>query len=93
MESKEYYSIDDVREERGTWVFLIPVSNLNLTEATNFEFRIDRVTFVAGEKLARRRKRFGLPNRISELREQRKRSRERIFDSPCFATLRREGPA
>jgi hypothetical protein len=83
--------MDDISEERGTWVFLIPISNLKLTEATNFEFRIDRVTFVAGDKLARRRKRFGLPNRLSELRERRKRVREVVFDSPCFATLRQKG--
>jgi hypothetical protein len=91
MRPEKYYSVDDMRNERGTWVFLIPISNLKLTEATNFEFRIDRVTFVAGEKLARRRKRFGLPIRISELRERRKRRRNTVFDSECFATLRQKG--
>jgi len=40
MESKSYYSIDDMREERGNWVFLIPISNLELTEATNFDFEL-----------------------------------------------------
>ena len=91
MEAQRHYSIDDMREEHGNWVFLIPISNLKLTEATNFEFRIDRVTFIASDKLARRRKRFGLPNRISEMRHRPKDVRDRIFDSPCFATLRRNG--
>lgn len=91
MESRNYYSVDDTKEERGTWVFLVPISNLQLTEATDFEFRIERVTFVAGDKLPRRRKRFGLPHRVSELRDRRKRTRETVFDSPCFATLRQTG--
>ena len=91
MESKRYYSIDEMREERGNWVFLIPISNLKLSEATNFEFRIDRVTVIASDELPRRRKRFGLPNRISEVRHRPKGMRDRVFDSPCFATLRRNG--
>jgi hypothetical protein len=90
MRPRTNHSID-TRDERGTWVFLIPISNLKLTEATNFEFRIDRVTFVATDKLPRRRKRFGLPHRISELRHRDKGRRESLFDSPCFATLRQKG--
>ncbi len=82
----------DLRQERGTWVFVVPISNLKLTETVNFEYRIDRVTFIASDKLPRRRKRFGLPNRISELRNKRKGMLEKFFDSaPCFATVRRKG--
>jgi hypothetical protein len=82
----------DLREQRGTWVFVVPISKLKLTETVDFEFRIDRVTFVASDRLARRRKRFGLPHRISELREKRKGMLEKFFDwAPCFATIRRKG--
>jgi hypothetical protein len=52
----------------GTWVYVIPVSGLRLTEAVKEELSIERVTFISVRKLARVRKRLGLPEPISKLR-------------------------
>jgi len=53
---------------RGTWIYLIPVSGLHLTNVVNEEIAIERVTFITVRKLARVRKRLGLPEPISRLR-------------------------
>jgi hypothetical protein len=53
---------------RGTWVYVIPVSGLHLTSVVNEEVTIERVTFITVRKLARVRKRLGLPEPISRLR-------------------------
>jgi hypothetical protein len=53
---------------RGTWVYVIPVSGLRLTSVVKEEVTIERVTFISVRKLARVRKRLGLPEPISRLR-------------------------
>jgi hypothetical protein len=53
---------------RGTWIYVIPVSGLHLTKEINEEIAIERVTFITVRKLARVRKKFGLPKPISKLR-------------------------
>jgi hypothetical protein len=84
--------LSEIREQSGTWVFLAPIANLTLTTAVNYEFRINRVTFVRRQNLARRRRRFGLPDRISELERHLFGMAERFFDrSETFATLRQTG--
>jgi len=58
------HEIDKIRTGKGRWVFVAPLSNLQLTQAINFEFRIDKITLVQGNKLLRRRKRFNLPKSL-----------------------------
>ena len=41
----------------GTWVYLVPIRWLKLTNAVNNEYKVDRVTFIGVEKLSRVRKR------------------------------------
>ena len=53
---------------RGTWIYVIPVSGLHLTNVVNEEIAIERVTFITVRKLVRVRKRLGLPEPISRLR-------------------------
>jgi len=81
-----------IHEEQGAWVFLVPISNLVLTKAVNFEFKIERTTFVSTDKLPKRRKRFGIPNRISDLKDKNKIGLgDFLSSSACFATLRQTG--
>ena len=83
--------MQDVRQQRSQWMLLVPISNLTLTEAVNFEITIERVTFIDGSKLPQRRRRFGFPDTISALRT-RHRAINRVFESgTCFAVLRRAG--
>jgi len=81
--------MDNVRQYRGTWVFLVPISNLRLTQAVNHEFRIDQINFVGAEKLPRIRKRLGIPKPISHY--QRDGVLGGFFSSQCFATIQRTG--
>jgi hypothetical protein len=52
----------------GSWVFIVPVDALYLTEDVGREFRVDRVIFVHRDRLPRVRKRLGLGKRVSELK-------------------------
>jgi hypothetical protein len=69
---------------KGKWTVLIPVANLVLSSAVNYEFRIDRVTLVRTEKLQGRRKRLGLPMRISEMRYAK---RHFLTEAPVMAVV------
>ena len=55
----------------------------------NYEFRIDRVTLVTTEKLARRRLRLGLPLRLSEMRKQTHKVFESFFDEASVMAILR----
>ena len=57
-----------IADVRGTWIYVIPVSGLRLTGVIKEELTIERVTFISVRKLARVRKRLGLPEPISRLR-------------------------
>ena len=59
----------DLLQNSSNWLFVAPMSGLELTEAVNFEHRVDRVTFISSSRLARRRKRLGFNFKISELKE------------------------
>jgi hypothetical protein len=81
-----------VQDQEGRWVFLIPVSNLELTCAVNFEVKIDKVTFVSAQHLPRRRRRFGIPRCISELRRRSQGVLDRFFDGvETFAVVQYKG--
>lgn len=81
-----------LQEQRGSWLFVVPIANLRLADAVDYEFVIDRVRLVAGERLPYRRRRLGFPARISRLRELPGGFIARVVDSAdTFAVLRRTG--
>jgi hypothetical protein len=57
----------EITERKTSWVYLIPVSGLLLTQAVDEEFSVGRVTFVTARRLARVRRRLGLPKPLSEV--------------------------
>lgn len=59
--------IKKIKQQRGLWLFVVPISGLVLTKAVDEELVIDGITFVSREKLPRIRKRLGFPKKISEL--------------------------
>ena len=56
-----------IQDSKGSWVYIVPVLGINLTNAVKNEITINRVTFISTEKLSRVRKRFGIRKKISEL--------------------------
>ena len=87
--SSQVYS---VKRKRGDWVLIAPVQKLDLTAFVNLEFTVDRVTFIEASALARRRKKFGLPNRLSELEAIPHGAFKNFFAaSKTFAILRQKG--
>lgn len=74
----------------GNWTFVIPVQNLHLTKAVKREYKVNRVTFVNGNKLPYIRKRLGIGATISSLKQ--KPLNEEFFDSAStFAVVRHQG--
>jgi Apea-like HEPN len=55
-------------DTRGSWVYVMPVSGMVLTSAVHEEFQVGRVTFLTVRRLARVRRRLGIPTRLSEMR-------------------------
>lgn len=53
---------------KGHWVYIVPVTGVNLTDEVQNEFRIKRVLLVKREKLHRIRQRLGITKRLSEHR-------------------------
>jgi hypothetical protein len=85
-------TIKEIESTQGTWLFLAPVRNLNIGKAVNFEFRVNRVTFVDASKLAKRRKRYGFTYPISEIKKRYNGIIDRFFhEEKTFATLRLTG--
>ncbi len=58
-----------VKDTKGSWIYVAPVSGLKLTKSVNNEVTVQRVTFVTMDRLVRVRKRFGFTERISELKK------------------------
>jgi len=83
---------NEVLAKSSEWLFVAPVTGLQLTSAVNFEHRIDRVTFVAASHLPRRRRRFGFNRKISDLIKAYAPVLERFFsEAKTFATFRLTG--
>ncbi len=51
-------------------IFVAPIEHLEIDAAVNYEFRINRVTLISTDKLQARRRRFGFPSRLSEMKAQ-----------------------
>jgi hypothetical protein len=73
------------------WTVLMPVANVQLTKAVNYEFRIDRVTLVATDRLDRRRQRLGVPIRLTRKSEKHPFFREFLKDSAAMGIVRMSG--
>lgn len=58
---------NNLYEADGKWLFITPISNLDLTKAVQREIRIGRLILVDVEKFPKIRQRFRLKKRISEL--------------------------
>jgi hypothetical protein len=56
-------------EQKDRWTVAVPVSNLEFDHRGPQEFRVDRVVFVSARSFARKRRRFGLPWRLSDVRK------------------------
>ena len=81
-----------IKDEHGVWVFIVPISNLVLTKDTDYEFKVDRITFIDSSKLPRIRKRLGFPFTISEFKKRWPNVLDRFFgNSKTFATMRLTG--
>jgi len=83
-----------ILRQHEKWTVVAPIDHLVLGDATNYEFRIDRVTLVATEKLPGRRRRFGIPWRVSRMKSEKHGVFERILDlSPTVGIVRVTGNA
>ena len=85
-------TIQKIEDGKGTWLFLMPVQGLRIREAVNFEYSVDRVTFIDANKLTKRRKRLGFPSTIFDIKTQYQGLVDDFFvKNGTFATLRLSG--
>ncbi len=86
-----------ILETDTAWSFLAAVSNLVVEEELNFEYRVKDVTFVAPERVGRRRKRLlGNVPKFYELKRRKPLGflfRRFFEDVDAIAVLRRTGRA
>jgi hypothetical protein len=79
-----------VYETEGHWTFMTPIAGLELTDAVNKEFRVDRVLLVAADKLPRIRKRLGLHQPVSAIKSPQPYARF-FEETKTFAVVRQKG--
>ena len=85
-------TIQQIESTDGTWLFLAPIRNLHIGKAVDFEFTVNRVTFIDASKLAKRRKKYGFNSPISEIKKRYKGILDRFFqEEKTFAILRLTG--
>lgn len=79
-------------DRRDKWAVVAPITHLELDAAVNHEFRIDRVTVITADRLRGRRRRLGIPSRISEMQSKRHGVFARFFaQAPVVAVIRVTG--
>jgi len=66
-----------IKDQKGRWLFVAPVSGLILSPGINREILINKITFVNRSKMARIRKRLGFQLTVGDL----KKKKEIIFDT------------
>jgi len=71
--------VKKIENTDGTWLFLAPVRNLRLHKAIKYEITVNSVTFIDTAKLPYRRKRFGFPYPISEVKNKYRGILDRFF--------------
>lgn len=83
----------NIREVHSKWIYVVPINNLELTTDINYEFRIDKVTFVDSKRLPYIRKRLGFPQTIGNIKNNKcKFIIDRFFEGvKTFAILRLTG--
>lgn len=74
-----------IKEQKGLWVFVVPISKLILTHSIGEEITINQITFISKRKLTFVRKRLGLPFTVSELKEKYSEAFNKFFDSETYA--------
>ncbi|MDH5524739.1 MAG: HEPN domain-containing protein [Desulfobulbaceae bacterium] len=85
-------TIKEIENTDGTWLFLAPVRNLHIGNAVDFEFTVNRVTFINSSRLAKRRRRYGFNTPLSEIKKKYKGILGSFFhEEKTFATLRFAG--
>lgn len=83
-----------ILHQHDKWTVVAPIDHLVLSDAINHEFRIDRVTLVATAKLPGRRRRFGIPWRVSEMRSEKHGVFKQVLDlTPAVGIIRATGNA
>lgn len=87
--------MSSLSDHHSSWVFITPVSGLELTDDVDNEFSVQRTTFISGEKLKRVRDRLGVKkSHIKEI-DNRDDIVEGIYDKidkhETFAVLRQGG--
>lgn len=93
MDTSGQRKAQSVLQKETTWLFAAPVTDLVLTKEVGYEFTVDQVTFIEINSFRRKRKRFGLPHRVSELEAQRSPMFSHFINekTKTLATLRRTG--
>jgi len=85
-------TIHELQLEHGTWLFLAPVGGLELSEHVNYEYKLDKVTFISSARLPHRRKRLGFSQKISVLKNKTGGLIKDFFsEEKTYATLRLQG--
>ncbi len=85
-------TVKKIESTNGTWLFLAPIRNLLISNAADFEFRVNKVTFFDASRLAQRRKRYGFTRPISKIKKTYKGIIDSFFnEEKTFATLRLTG--
>lgn len=67
-------SVQEIKNEKGQWVFVIAVGGLSISKDLGSEFTVNKITFVNKDKLKHIRKRLNIPWRISALKKMFKRN-------------------
>ena len=61
----------DIKKMHGPWVMCVPISNLSIEkDGLAQEHQVDRVTFIGAAKLPYKRKKLGIPMRISTIQNK-----------------------
>ena len=70
MASPKRAKTQNILKNSTTWLFIAPITDLVLTKEVGYEFTVDQVTFIDIKSFRHKRKKFGLPHRVSELEAQ-----------------------
>lgn len=83
--------IEVIKNTDRSYIYIVPVTGLSLTDSIKNEIKIQRVTFISIKKLSKVRKRFGINKTLSELKKTN--HLKSFFNSPeqVVAIIRHSG--
>lgn len=83
----------DIKKIHGPWVMCVPISNMSIEkDGLDQEHQVDRVTFISAAKLPFKRKKLGMPMRISTIQNKYKPIVDKILKTNnTFAIIRFNG--